>query len=31
MNFLSKFGQKFRKTVYFDDLVHFIDEENIVT
>ena len=28
---LSNCGQTFRKTVSFDDVVHFIDEENIVT
>ena len=28
---ISNCGQKFRKTVSFDDIVHFIDEEDIVT
>ena len=28
---LSNCGQNFKKTVSFDDIVHFIDEENIVT
>ena len=28
---ISKCGQNFRKTVSFDDIAHFIDEENIVT
>ena len=28
---ISNCGQNFRKTVSFDDIVHFIDEENIVT
>ena len=28
---ISKCGQTFKKTVSFDDIVHFIDEENIVT
>ena len=28
---LSKSDQNFKKTVCFDDIVHFIDEENIVT
>ena len=28
---LSNCGQNFEKTVSFDDIVHFIDEENIVT
>ena len=30
-NFLSNCGHSFKKTVSFDDVVHFIDEENIVT
>ena len=28
---ISNCGQNFRKTVSFDDIVHFIDEEDIVT
>ena len=28
---VSKFGQNFKETVSFDDNVHFIDEENIIT
>ena len=28
---ISNCGQDFKKTVSFDDIVHFIDEENIVT
>ena len=28
---ISNCGQNFRKTVSYDDIVHFIDEENIVT
>ena len=28
---ISNCGQNVRKTVSFDDVVHFIDEENIVT
>ena len=28
---ISNCGQNFKKTVSFDDIVHFIDEENIVT
>ena len=28
---LSNFGQNFKKTVSFDDMVHFIDQQNIVT
>ena len=28
---ISNCGQKFKKTVSFDDILHFIDEENIVT
>ena len=28
---ISNCGQTFKKTVCFDDIVHFIDEENIVT
>ena len=28
---LSNYGQNFKKTVSFDGIVHFIDEENIVT
>ena len=30
-NPISNCGQKFKKTVSFDDIVHFIDEENVVT
>ena len=30
-DFISNCGQIFKKTVSFDDIVHFIDEENIVT
>ena len=28
---ISVFGQKFRKTVSFDDIVHFIEEDNFLT
>ena len=28
---MSNCGQNFQKTVSFDDIVHFIDEENVVT
>ena len=28
---ISNFGQNFKKAVSFDDIAHFIDEENIVT
>ena len=28
---LSNYGQNLKKTVSFDGIVHFIDEENIVT
>ena len=28
---ISNFGPNFKKTVSFDDVVHFIDEENVVT
>ena len=28
---ISNCGQTFKKTVSFDDIVHFLDEENIVT
>ena len=28
---ISNCGQNFRKTISFDDIVHFIDEKNIVT
>ena len=27
---ISNFGQTFKKTVCFDDILHFFDEENIV-
>ena len=30
-NLISNCGQKFKKTVSFDDIEHFIDEENVVT
>ena len=30
-DFVSICGQKFEKTVPFDDIVHFIDEANVVT
>ena len=30
-HFLSNCGQKFKKFVSFDDIVHFIDKENIKT
>ena len=30
-DFISNCGQNFKKTVSFDDIVHFIDEESIVT
>ena len=30
-NLLSNCGHSFKKTVSFDDVVHFIDEENIVS
>ena len=31
VDLISNCGQKFKKTVSSDDIVHFIDEENIVT
>ncbi len=30
-DFITNCGQKFKKTVSFDDIVHFIDQEDIVT
>ena len=31
VDFISNCGQDFKKTVSFDDIVHFIDEKDIVT
>ena len=31
VNLLSKCGQNFERTVFFNDIVHFIDKDNIVT